>query len=853
MSLKKILLLLFSIAAFFGKAQISLGEDQIDYANPKEYNIASIMIEGTQSLDQNAVKLLSGLNIGDKIMVPGDEISDAIKELWKQGLFNDVKIYSEKIVNGEIFLIIQIEEKPRLSKFTFRGVKKAEEEDLRDRMQLVRTKVLTDYIVEASKNEVIEYFVDDGFRNVKVEMKLEKDTATPGTEILYIIVTKGRRIKINDIHIHGNEAISDAKLRRSLKDTRRKKWWDVFHSAKYLEDNYEKDKPLLIAKYGKLGYRDAKITKDTVYNFDEKTVNIEMTISEGKKYYFRNITWVGNSKHTSARLNQILDIKKGDVFDQTRLEERIYMNPNGADVSSLYMDDGYLFFQINPVEVLVVNDSIDLELRIYEGKQAIINNVVVVGNTKTNDHVIMREIRTRPGQLFSRSDIIRSQRELAQLGYFDPEKMAVNPTPNQADGTVDIEYVVAEKPSDQIELSGGWGAGRIVGTFGISFNNFSARNMFKKGTWRPLPAGDGQKLSVRAQSNGLFFQSYNVSFTEPWLGGKKPNALSVTAYHSIQSNGQKKYSTIDGEKTSNTLRQSIDITGVSVGLGRRLKWPDDFFTTYVEANYQHYVLNNFASTFSFSEGFSNNLSYKFILSRNSVDKPLEMFPTNGSKLNYSAQFTVPYSYFNDKDYKAISDQEKYRWVEYHKHKFTAAWYNQITKRQKAEGSAYNLVLYTKAGFGFLGMYNKDVGLAPFERFYLGGSGLSGFALDGREIIALRGYEDQSLSPRTGGAFITKYTAELRYPISLNPSATIWGHVFAEAGNSWNVKKDFSPFSDIKRSAGFGLKIFLPMFGLLGFDYGWGFDQVPSYPSTGRVNGKAIGQFHFTIGAILGEL
>ena len=661
--------------------------------------------------------------------------------------------------------------------------------------------------------------------------------------ILLSGLNPGDKIKINDITFHGNKEFAEEKLRRAMKETKRKRWYNIFNSSKYLEENYEKDKQKIIAKYNQKGYRDAKILKDSVYKVSENRLSIDITIDEGKKYFFRNVTWVGNTKYTSKELNTVLGIKRGDVFDQSLLDARLYMNPNGNDISSLYMDDGYLFFQVSPVEVLVDKDSIDMEMRIYEGKQAIINKVTVSGNTKTNDHVIMREIRTKPGQLFRRSDIIRSQRELAQLGYFDPEKLAVNPTPNQVTGTVDIEYVVEEKPSDQIELSGGWGAGRVVGTLGVAFNNFSARNMFKSGTWRPLPAGDGQKLSIRAQSNGLYYQSYNASFTEPWLGGKKPNSMSLTVYHSIQSNGV---------KVSDASRQSLTITGVSVGFGKRLQKPDDYFSLYQEANYQHYTLNKFQQIFSFNDGYSNNINYRISISRNSVDKPI--FETRGSQISLSGQFTPPYSMFNKKNYSNLSDQERYKFVEYQKYKFTASWYTSLTNKRSADGKeARNLVLYTKAGFGFLGMYNQKVGLAPFERFYLGGSGLTGYALDGREIIALRGYEDQSLTPTinnssVGGAIISKYTMELRYPISLNPQATIYTLAFAEAGNSWLAFKDFNPFG-VKKSAGVGVRIFLPMFGLLGFDYGWGLDNVPNRPDTG--NGK--GQFHFTIGAALGEL
>lgn len=852
---KHLLLALLAIHISATFSQVNLGGIEIDYANPKEYFIGGITTSGAASFDSKTLILLSGLGVGDKVQVPGDKFGDAIKNLWKQGLFNDVSIHVTRIEGSSIFIDIHLAERPRLSKFTFRGVRHSDEDELREKMNLVKGKVLTEHLLANARNIIKEYYSDKGFLNASVEFKQDRDSTQSNSNILYIIVNKGKKVKIEEIVVHGNHEFSAGKIKRQMKDTRERKWWDVFHSAKYLEDNFDKDMPKILEKYRKKGFRDARIARDTVYKISEDRVRIELVIDEGKKYYFRNITFVGNSKYTSKQLYAVLGIKKGDIYNQDNLDTKLFMNPNGNDVSSLYMDDGYLFFQVTPTEVMVEGDSIDLEIRIYEGKQAIINRVTVVGNTKTNDHVIMREIRTKPGQLFSRSDIIRTQRELAQLGYFDAEKLGVNPTPNPAEGTVDIEYVVEEKPSDQVELSGGWGGGRVVGTLGVTFNNFSARNINKKGAWRPLPSGDGQRISVRAQSTGPWFQSYNMSFTEPWLGGRKPTSLSISAYHSIQSNGQKINSKVNGEKVPNPLRQSIDITGVSVGIGARLKKPDDFFSIYEENTFQHYRLNNYQSFFSFNNGYANNLSFKLSVSRNSIDRRLEQFPTSGSDISISTQITPPYSYFNNKNYADISDQERYRWVEYHKEKITLTWFTRLTnKRSENEGTARNLVLFTKAGFGLLGVWNPKVGLSPFERFYLGGSGLSGFNLDGREIIALRGYDDQALSPRTGAAAVAKYTMELRYPIVLGQQATIWALGFAEAGNSWSTIKKFDPFT-VKKSMGAGVRLFLPMFGLLGFDYGWGFDEVPGLPNTGRnpSTGKVQGQFHFTIGAMIGEL
>ncbi|MCX6276257.1 MAG: outer membrane protein assembly factor BamA, partial [Bacteroidetes bacterium] len=591
---------------------------------------------------------------------------------------------------------------------------------------------------------------------------------------------------------------------------------------KFQESTFEEDKTKLLAKYLDKGYRDAKITESKVTRLNEKRLNIDLTIDEGNRYFFRNISWIGNTKHTSQELSSILAIKKGDVYDQSVLEERLFMSQNSRDVSSLYMDDGYLFFQVSPVEVKVENDSIDLEMRIYEGKQARINKVTVTGNTKTNDRVIIREIRTRPGQLFSRELIIRTQRELAQLGYFDQEKLGVNPKPNPADGTVDIEYVVEEKPSDQFELQGGYGANQLVGSLGVSFNNFSARNIFKKGGWRPIPSGDGQRLSLRFQTNGKYYQSYNASFTEPWLGGKKPNSLSVSAYQTIQSNGRSK---------SDVFRSQITISGGSIGLGKRLKWPDDYFSLYHELDYQYYALDNYSSGFLFTNGYANNLYFQHTFSRNSIDQPI--YPRSGSQTSLTLQWTPPYSLFNGLDYASASDQEKYKFIEYHKWKFSSSWFTKI---------AGNLVLNVKAQYGFLGMYNRKVGPSPFERFYVGGDGLTaGFLFDGRELVGVRGYKDYStITPVGGGTIFDKYTFELRYPVSLNPSATIYLLTFAEGGNAWQRFKDFNPFS-AKRAAGVGIRIFLPIFGLLGLDYGWHFDDYPG----SSVDSK--GHLSFTIG------
>jgi outer membrane protein insertion porin family len=577
----------------------------------------------------------------------------------------------------------------------------------------------------------------------------------------------------------------------------------------------------IIAKYNEVGFRDAKIKQDTVYMNSDNTMTIEMTLEEGSPYKFGDISFVGNTVYSSDELSRQLGIKNNDIFDQSVLESRLFGSSEGTDISSLYLDDGYLFFNATPVEVAATEKKIDIEIRIYEGKQALINKIMVKGNTKTNDHVIMRELRTRPGDLFKRSDIMRSQRELAQMQYFNPEKFDVKVDPDPSRNEVNITYIVEEKSSDQIQLQGGWGAGRIVGSLSLSFTNFSTRNILKKDKWTPLPSGDGQILSLSASSTGINYQSYNVSFTEPWLGGKKPTSLSVSLYRSISSNG------LQGAE-----RQAVEITGISLGLGKRLKFPDDYFTLYNGISFQRYELTNSQSYFSFTNGFSNNVNYSIKLARNSADQLI--FPRSGSNIFLSLKLTPPYSFFDGiDDYSTISDKQKYSWIEYYKLKFKSSWFSSFTDK---------LVLNTRIEMGLLGAYDKNLGIAPFERFYVGGDGMSGMSYqsDGRELISLRGYGNNSVSPSTGATIYSKYTTELRYAISLNPSSTVYALSFLEAGNAWENFNNFNPFA-VKRSAGFGMRIMLPMIGIMGLDYGWGLDEITGFPDA---NG---GQFHFSIG------
>ncbi|PLW96836.1 MAG: outer membrane protein assembly factor BamA [Marinilabiliales bacterium] len=862
------LALLFSLPTVLS-GQVTLSDDlnDIDYLSPKKYILGGLTVSGVQYLDENVLKMVSGLTVGAEIQVPGEEVTRAVENLWKQGLFEDIRITATAITEGQIFLNIELLERPRLSKYAIKGVKKSEADKLRDEIKVVRGDVITDNLVVRAKTQIKDYYTEKGFLNAEVTINQERDTTEINSAILNILVDKKKKVRIHNISFEGNKNLRDNKAKAVFKETKEKSHFTpltyldtlflstvkaapsfdmgrilavftnyatdnirlrVFKGSKFIEENYEEDKLLLTKKYNSLGFRDFQIASDTVYPHDENSIQLDITVDEGNKYYFRNIDWIGNTKYDSETLNSILKIKKGDVYNQEELDANLSFNPNGLDVSSLYMDDGYLFFNVTPVEVNVENDSIDLELQIREGKQATINDVSIIGNSRTNDHVIIREVRTRPGDLFSRSNIIRTTRELSQLNYFNAETITPDVEPNPADGTVDISYGVEETSSDQVELSGGWGYGRIIGTIGVSFNNFSVKNMFKKKAWRPIPTGDGQKLSIRAQSYGTGYISFSTSFTEPWLGGKRPNAFSVTYYYSLFSNGVSR---------DDATYRGLNINSLSFGLGRRLQWPDDFFTLYQNINLMRYSLDNYAGIFAFGDGNGdyNSVSYGVTLSRNSVDAPI--YPRRGSEVSIGLEVTPPYSLFSQQDYSAMEDIDKYKWIEFHKWDFKAAFYQKI---------AGNLVVMARLKYGFLGAYNKDIGVTPFERYYLGGDGLSGYSnFDGRQIVGMRGYSNESLTPlyyyneNLGGTIYNKNTLELRYPLSLNPSATIYALTFLEAGNSWLKFSEFDPFK-LYRSAGFGVRIFLPMFGVLGLDWGYGFDDVPGIPSANK------GQFHFSI-------
>lgn len=869
MKFPSLILLFFSfLVVNYTIAQVIPGEDfTIDYNNPKDFIIGGITVSGIKYMDHNVLIMLSGLSVGDKVSVPGNKITESVKKLWEQGLFEDVRISIDKIVDNQVYLNLYLKERPRLSRFSFAGVKKSEADDIREKIHLVKGDYVTDNLIMRTENIIRKFFTDKGYLNAGVNIIQRRDTLLGGNDVsLLIDISRGSKVKVYQITIHGNKNVAAEMIKASFKNTKEKSVFNpmndmdklvyesasaalqvdfveiaaqmeqhaydnirirIFKSSKFIEEEYEEDKITLIGKYNSLGFRDARIIRDSISKNPDNTVNIDLWVEEGPKYYFRNIAWVGNTKYSDGFLNRMLKIRKGDVYNQEELKTALSYNPNGTDISALYMDDGYLFFDVTPVEVNVENDSIDVEIRIHEGKQATINKVNIVGNTRTNDHVALREIQTRPGQLFSRDKLIRSQRQLAQLPYFNPEKLSPDVSPNPEDGTVDLVYNVEERSADQIELSGGWGYGRIIGTIGISFNNFSLRNFFNWKTWRPVPTGDGQKLSLRFQTYGAGYLSYSVSFTEPWLGGRKPLALSLSYFHSLYSNALSR---------NDPAYAYFKIDGITVGLGTSLTWPDDYFVLYQTVNFQRYNTHKYTQIFSFGggDGVYTSLSYGITLSRSSVDNPL--YPKTGSEWSLSLEVTPPYSLFRGNvDYATMPPNEKYKWVEYYKWKIKTSWYINIIEK---------LVLNPRIKFGFLGAYNSSLGITPFQRFYLGGDGLSGYNnMDGRELIGMRGYINNSLTPlyptSIGGTVYEKVTLELRYPLSLNPSATIYGLAFMEAGNDWLRFRDCNPF-DVYRSVGFGVRVFLPMFGLLGLDWGYGLDEVPGVPGA---NG---GQFHFSI-------
>ena len=864
-------LLSFGSSAF---AQIQIGDDlsEIDYSRPQQYEIGGIVVEGAKYVDASMLSMIAGLRVGETISVPGDEISTGIRKIWEQGLFEDVSVNVTDIVGGKVFLQIVIKERPRVSRFSFKGIKKSEADDIRNKINLSRGDIATDHLLTKTTRIIENFYYEKGYRNVDIDIQQVADTARENYIDMVINIDKGSKVKIGKINVIGNDNLVDGQVLSAMKETKQRGHFDpltplgplvvntvadvvtlhplravtgveeyfydnyrprIFKSSRFLESNFEADKKLIVEKYNSKGYRDARIVSDSVYMIDDKNMGIDLVVEEGNKYHYRNISWTGNTKYSDETLNSILGVRPGDVYNKELLDKNLNYSETNLDISSLYMDDGYLFFRVDPVEVAVENDSIDLEIRLTEGKQARIRNVTLTGNTKTYDHVVLRELYTRPGQLYSRSDVVRSIRELATLGFFNQESITPDVQPNMEDNTVDIGYTVEEAAADQIRFSAGFASSYLMLEAGLQFSNFSIRNIFNKKAWKPLPMGDGQKLSLNVTTLGRYYLYYGLSFTEPWLGGKKPNSFTFSLYQSFYSNLK--------ESTSSDYGY-FNMTGGTLGLGRRLTWPDDYFAVYQGLNFKRYNLHNYTNSTYLNVGDGNGkfnlISYNFVLSRNSVSQPI--YPRNGSEFQLGLEITPPYSLFSDKNYSSLSENEKYKWIEMHRWTFKAAWYTELYEK---------LVMMTRVRFGYLGHYNDQIGPTPFHRFFLGGDGLSSYSVDSRELVGMRGYANNSLTPGyyndsgsggNGGNIMSKYTLELRYPLSLNPQATIYALTFLEAGNCWLGFNNFDPF-DVKRSAGLGVRIYLPMFGLLGLDWGYGFDDV--FGTTGDNHS----QFHFSIG------
>ncbi len=855
--LKQKLLILIVLNILFPLSQMAQNNvPNINYSGaPRNYEIADINVVGIENYDPKILVNLSGLRVGQKVNIPGDEISEAICKYWEHGLFSDVKILASKVEGGKVWLEIKLRERPRLSDINYYGLKKSEIETVSEKVAMMKGNQVTPFLITRSEKYITDYFVKKGFYNTEVRVVQKDDTTRVNHVYLDITVDKKEKVKVRSLEFIGNEVLSNYKLNKTMKKTNAKgKVLNFFRTKKFINEEYHNDLTAVVDKYNEEGYRDMVIEYDSIKRNDDNTVDISIKVDEGNKYYLGDISWIGNSIYPADYLTAVLRLQKGDVFNQKLLDERLFQDDDA--VQNLYMNNGYLFSNIQPVEVKVYGDTIDLEMRIYEGQQATINDIVINGNTKTHEHVVRREIRTKPGQLFSRAELIRTIRELSQLGHFNPENINPEVNPNPEDGTVDLVYNLEEKANDQIELSGGWGAGMFVGSVGLRFTNFSVRNILNKDAWRPLPTGDGQTLSLRAQLNGKYYQSYSVSFVEPWLGGKRPNSLSISAYHSIQtgvsnsyynSYSSSYYSSMNyGAMSQADVSQHMKTSGISVGFGKRLSWPDDWFSLYTEASYQLYDLKDW-DYFIMQNGYSHNLNFKFILSRNSIDNPL--YTRRGSNFSVGVEFTPPWSSFNkDKDYKGLynktlnsntandAQEELYNLIEYHKWTLQGSIFTPLDRGEK-------LVLMGKYEMGFLGYYNEYV-RSPFEKFVLGGDGMSGFNMYGSQVVGLRGYENASLTPYTNGSqdgnIYNKFTFEMRYPLTLQPSAQVYALAFVEAGNAWTDFKYYSPF-EMKRSAGVGVRIFLPIFGLMGIDWGYGFDDVPGNSGANGSN------FHFVIG------
>ncbi len=865
MIIRRTLVFILVFISFFSVSAFAQHTDliNIDYNSPKKYEIGEVKVTGANSLDHSTLISLSGLKVGTFVEIPGDQIRNAIDKLWQQNLFEDIQVNLTQVSGNKVSLEIEVIEKPRLGDYTIVGIRKGDRENLEEKVKINRGDVVTSSFLVQLETNIKNYYKTKGFYNTTVNFAQKNDTKNEKSVILTIHINKGKRTRIEHINIIGNEKVSDYALKGAMKKTKErgvykplkaiqnivfdpyifkhKFTWDgyrnnvrdiaaenlklrIFKSSKFIDKEYEEDKVNLVKEFYNQGYRDAMIIDDSVYHAANKNINIDLKVKEGKKYYFRNISFVGNTRYTPEQLSSLIGIRKGDVYSQEKLEKAINQNPNGTDLYTLFLDDGYLIAQIVPVETAIVNDSIDIEIRINEGKQMKLNKVIAQGNSTTNDKVIVREFDSRPGYLFRKTGIMRTQMSLRNLKYFDETKFEVE-TPNldPSNGTVDIVYKLAEKSTAQFELSGGWGYNRFMGTVGISFDNFSMGNLFNKKAWRPVPSGDGEKLSLRVQSYGSGYISLSASYVKPWLGDKRPNDLSVSTY-------------LSKFKTSST--STFSIFGASVGYSQRLKWPDNYFSLNHVLSAQIYDLKGYQTSFNpqGATGKFQNYSYTIGLTRYSVDAPI--FSRYGSEFRLSWEGTLPYSLLNPNKYENRTGDGRYKMIEFYQVKFLGTVYKQIYG---------DLVMMLRTKMGFIGAYNSNMGPTPFNRYYMGGSGMSGSAagmVDGRQIIGFRGYTDFSMIPNPnnqniGATVYNKHTFELRYPLSNNPNATIYGLVFLEAGNSWERFKDVRPF-DLKKSAGIGARIMLPMFGLIGLDWGYGFDKIPGLPDANK------GQFHFSM-------
>ncbi len=852
---------LFLLGSFHTQAQ------EVFTTEGKSYTLGDITVSGNTHFSPQTIVTYSGLRKGQVILIPGDKISEAIKKLWKSNLFNDINIYLVKTEGDVAYLEIRLFDLPELNELKINGIKKGKKDDLIKENNLQTGVKVTENLLTTTKNYLTHKYQKDGFLNTKVyinTIEVQDSTSRPQVNMV-INIDKGKKVKVRNIEFTGVSVLKESKLRKAMKNTKQKSvFGHPFKRSKYIEEDYKEDLVSLIDKYKENGYRDARILSDTIIHNDKKNITLQIKVEEGKQYYFGNIEFIGNTVYSDQTLRNILRINKGDVYNGVELEKRIAddTRPDANDITNRYQNSGYLFSTINPVEVNTEGNVIDMEIRITEGKPVYFNNITVTGNDVTNDRVIYRELHTRPGQLYSKENVVRTIRELSQLGYFDAEQIATNfKNPNPNEGTIDLEYGLVETGSSQIELQGGYGGGGFIGTLGLSFNNFSLKDIFNLDAYKPVPRGDGQKLALRLQAS-RFFQTYSFSFTEPWMGGKKPVQFSTSLSHSKQFLYDPLTGNADRDKRFN-------ITGVTVGLAKRLTIPDDYFTLSQAISFQHYNLKNYnTGLFTFGDGYSNNLAYTIGLSRNNTyNDPI--FPLGGSNFSITAKLSLPYSLFNNVDYKALSeereqyeaiytdpnnsqiirnqayeqmgaiDQERYKWLEFYKIKMKGEWYTRLVDK---------LIVKSSLEFGFLGAYNQYRGVIPFERFFLGGDGLGNFSLDGREAIALRGYPNQSLQPvdengnvtNDGGSIYNKFSMELRYPISLKPQAKIFVLGFVEGGVSYNDFKDYNPFA-LYRSTGAGLRVFMPAFGLLGIDFGYGFDPLPGQT---KANGW---ETHFIIG------